>query len=125
MGLHDIKPGLGNPTRRLILDGKSAAKVALVVAPGDELVVSEDVAAQLVAADGGFKPATDEKRETWDGIYEDAVAHAEAEQAAAVALSQSADTPVAPVVAPVAPVVAPAPVKKAAAKKSAAKRDDA
>lgn len=121
MGLHEIKPGLGNPSRRLILDGKSAAKVSLSVAPGDELIVSEDVAAQLVAADGAFKPADAEKRETWDGIYEDAEKVHAGERAAAVAQAEASATPV-PEPEPV-PVVKKAPAKKSAVKKAPAKAD--
>lgn len=37
--------------RRLFNNSKRAAKVSVIVPPGDELEVSEDVAAQLTAAD--------------------------------------------------------------------------
>jgi hypothetical protein len=51
--------------RVLHLNAVSPAKVALVVAPGDELHVSEDVAEQLIAADGHFadgpSPFTDRR----------------------------------------------------------------
>lgn len=67
MGLQDITPGLGDPHRRLIQNGKSAAKVTLSVAPGDELVVSDDVAGQLVAASASFQDSTPDKREVWAG----------------------------------------------------------
>lgn len=53
MGLKVPEPGL----RRLFYDSKSVAKVELRVQPGDALVVSEDVAGQLQAADGHFKDA--------------------------------------------------------------------
>lgn len=67
MGLHDITPGLGDPTRRLIQNGKSAVKVTLSVASGDELVVSEGIADQLVASSASFQDATPDKREVWAG----------------------------------------------------------
>lgn len=54
MGLNPIGGGL----RHIHYDARSAAKVALVVQPGDELHVSDDVAAQLVAASPQFKDAT-------------------------------------------------------------------
>ena len=101
MGLHDITPGLGDPTRRLIQNGKSAVKVTLSVASGDELVVSEGVAEQLVASSASFQDATPGKREVWDGIVADAVAAAE------------------PEAAPVDPEPKAKPAKKAAAKKAA------
>ena len=41
--------------RPIWLNAKSPAKVALIVAPGDELLVSDDVAAQLQAADSHFR----------------------------------------------------------------------
>lgn len=47
-------PGL----RRLVNDSHDVAKVSLVVPPGDELEVSEDVAAQLQAAGHFVDPAT-------------------------------------------------------------------
>ncbi len=43
--------------RRLFYNAKSVAKVSLSVQPGDVLEVSDDVAAQLVAADPHFEPA--------------------------------------------------------------------
>lgn len=52
MPLNPVEPGL----HRLRYDSKSVAKVNVHVQPGDELAVSEDVAAQLVAADPHFKP---------------------------------------------------------------------
>lgn len=102
MGLQDITPGLGDPHRRLIQNGKSAAKVTLSVASGDELVVSDDVAAQLEAASASFQDATPDKREVWDGIVANAAAAAE------------------PEAAPVDPEPKAKPAKKAAAKKAAA-----
>lgn len=50
-----------NPTekrglRPVHLDARSAAKVQLSVQPDDVLIVSEDVAGQLVRTDGSFKP---------------------------------------------------------------------
>ena len=70
MGLHDITPGLGDPTRRLIQNGTAAVKVTLSVASGDELVVSEGIADQLVASSASFQDATPDKREVWDGIVD-------------------------------------------------------
>jgi len=52
MALNPPEAGL----HRLRYDSKSVAKVQLAVQPGDELVVSDDVAKQLVAADPHFKP---------------------------------------------------------------------
>lgn len=57
MGLHEIHGGLGNPTRRLVNNNKSAAKVALVVDPGEELIVAGNVGDQLERA--GFDAVTD------------------------------------------------------------------
>jgi len=51
MALNPINPGL----RPLWYDAKSPAKVQLVVARNDVLHVSDDVAAQLQAADPHFK----------------------------------------------------------------------
>ena len=53
MTLHEIRPGL-----RVINKGNSVSKVTLVIQPGDELEVSEDVAAQLDAQTQDFVPAT-------------------------------------------------------------------
>lgn len=53
MALKPLTPGL----RRFRNDSKQVAKVDLHVRPGDELEVSEDVAAQLEAASTAFKPA--------------------------------------------------------------------
>lgn len=50
MGLNEISPGLGSPTRRLVSNNKSGAKVSLSIAPGEELIVAGNVGAQLVAA---------------------------------------------------------------------------
>jgi hypothetical protein len=41
--------------RNLHYDAKSAAKVALIVQPGDTLTVSDDVADQLMASSSQFK----------------------------------------------------------------------
>jgi len=46
-------PGL-NPIH---YDARSAAKVQIVVQPGDTLFVSDDVAAQLQASSAQFKPS--------------------------------------------------------------------
>lgn len=45
--------------RNLHYDAKSAAKVALIVQPGDTLTVSDDIADQLVAASSQFKVLDD------------------------------------------------------------------
>lgn len=52
-GLKSPVPGL----RRLRNDSKQPAKVSVIVAPGDELEVSDDLASQLQAASGAIKPA--------------------------------------------------------------------
>lgn len=51
MALHPIHPGL----RPIHYDAVSAAKVTIVVQPDDELVVSDDIAGQLLAASVQFK----------------------------------------------------------------------
>ena len=51
-------PGL----RRIHYDAVSVAKVQLSVQPGDELVVSDDVAEQLLAASRQFKDAKPERK---------------------------------------------------------------
>jgi hypothetical protein len=51
MALKEIRPGL----RPVWYNGVSAAKVFLVVQPGDELLVTDDVAGQLFRASAQFK----------------------------------------------------------------------
>lgn len=51
MGLNNISPGL----RPIHYDAVSAAKVALVVQPDEELIVSDDIADQLLKSSGQFK----------------------------------------------------------------------
>ena len=53
MSLNPITTGL----RNMHYDASSAAKVQIVVQPGDTLTVSDDVADQLVAASPQFKDA--------------------------------------------------------------------
>lgn len=72
-------PGL----RPLMLDSKSTAKVALNVAPGDVLAVSDDLAAQLQAADPHFVDHDEDKVAVFEQIAEDQAA-AEAAQAAVI-----------------------------------------
>jgi hypothetical protein len=50
-GLRTVVPGL----RTVNYDARSAAKVSLVVQPGDTLIVSDDVADQLAASSAQFK----------------------------------------------------------------------
>lgn len=57
MALSPPPGGLGDPLRRLRNRTKQTAKVTVHVAPGDELAVSDDVAAQLEAATTAFGPA--------------------------------------------------------------------
>jgi hypothetical protein len=65
-----------NPTpvaalRNLHYDAKSAAKVALIVQPGDTLTVSEDVADQLIASSSQFKDLDNPKVVKDDTIVSD------------------------------------------------------
>lgn len=53
MGMNPITPGL----RRINYDARSAAKVQIVVQPGDVLEVSDDVADQLLRSSPQFKDA--------------------------------------------------------------------
>lgn len=58
MALSTRTPGLTAPEsglRSIYYDAVSPAKVALIVQPGDQLEVSDDVAAQLLAASPQFK----------------------------------------------------------------------
>lgn len=49
---------MNNPARRGLRNvSKHPAKVFVVIPPGDELEVSDDVAAQLTAASSAIKPA--------------------------------------------------------------------
>lgn len=57
MSLRPPTPGL----RSLHYDARSAAKVELVIQPGDTLVVSDDVAAQLQRSSPQFKDGTAER----------------------------------------------------------------
>lgn len=52
IGLAAAVPGL----RTVRYDAQSAGKVSLIVQPGDTLIVSDDVAGQLVASSAQFKP---------------------------------------------------------------------
>lgn len=102
-------PGL----RRLFNKSHAVAKVYIVVPPGDELVVSEDVAAQLLAEDAAFIAAEDVDQKHLDAIAANKAAkEAEAEEAAAVE-----ELPPAPADA-AETVDTPAP-RKVAAKKTA------
>lgn len=47
MGLNEPRGGLGDPMRRLVNNNVSAAKVSLSVAPGEEMIVADNVAGQL------------------------------------------------------------------------------
>jgi len=49
--MNPVTPGL----RPIKYDGRSAAKVSLVIQPGDDLEVSADVAGQLLATSPQFK----------------------------------------------------------------------
>lgn len=58
MALNAPTPGLTatqSGLRRIFYDARSAAKVELVVQPGDELEVSDDVAEQLLRSSAQFK----------------------------------------------------------------------
>lgn len=69
MALNPPVPGLTAPQsalRRISYDATSAAKVSLIVQPGDQLEVSDDVAAQLLAASGQFKDTDAAKPEPAD-----------------------------------------------------------
>lgn len=60
MALKSPSPRLKTPVpglHRLRNNSKQPAKVSVTVAPGDELEVSDDVAAQLQAASSAIKPA--------------------------------------------------------------------
>lgn len=97
-GLTATKSGL----RRIFYDARSAAKIALVVQPGDELEVSDDVAAQLLKASPQFKSAA-----TSDDTGEK---NASNESGGSWSEPEQAETP--------------KPRKRAAKKKAAAKSDD-
>lgn len=56
MGLQPINPKL----RRILHDGRRPAKVSIVIAADDELLVSDDVAAQLERHSPQFKRAGDD-----------------------------------------------------------------
>lgn len=51
MPLNPLKPGL-----RVINDSRNAARVDVIVAPGEELEVSEELAAQLAEASPSIRP---------------------------------------------------------------------
>src|SRR4249920_1253319 len=90
------------PGLRLLYNSKSAGKVSLSVQPGEDLTVSEDIAAQLQAADGHFVAYDAEKAAVFPLV--DDVAAAD---------ESGGDTQP-------EPEATPAPVKKAATKKAAA-----
>lgn len=132
MALDTPSAGLGEPTRRLRQIGKSAEKVTLSVAPGDELVVTDDIAAQLQAASGAFVDSDTPRADTaMEGITTAAEAEAarlaelaeieqfladeKAERAAAEAAATTPDPTPATTPEPVEPEK-PAPAKKSTKK---------
>lgn len=102
----DLSPpaaGLGDPLRRFRNKSKQPAKVELVIAPGDNLAVSENVAVQLEAATTALE-ATDRPAPPVEVVVEvDADPAVEALEDAAAAAKK-------------------APAKKAPAKKAPAKK---
>lgn len=67
MGLNPVERGL----HRLRNNSKQTAKVVVHVAPGDELAVSDDVAAQLAAGDrNAFGPTPDAETPPEDDGHE-------------------------------------------------------
>ena len=59
MGMNAPKPGL----KRLRHNANSPKRVELIVPAGDELEVSDEVAAQLTAADTHFQPIAEQTSE--------------------------------------------------------------
>ena len=113
MGLNEISPGLGSPTRRLVSNNKSGAKVSLSIAPGEELIVAENVAGQLIAAGLVDVDKPGEVRATIEGDLEQ-IAH-DAKLGELARLSPDAAAEVAALTKPVKRDE-PAPAKKAAKK---------
>lgn len=88
MGLSTPTGALGEPVRRLRNVTKSPAKLDVSVAPGDELIVSEDLAAQLEATRQFADVGSDREQAATPGL--EAAAEAERERLAELAVEEAA-----------------------------------